>query len=162
MTSALRFPVGEVRVDAMERPVPLLVAEAEDRRHARQRGVPGLRARRIRRFRKPEVRHRGGLEPVLAVEHGAHLASSVRIASAPFPGVGGQLFRQVFGLKAEAFLETEDVRRGFADECHNPLLTLRPGVLAIFRRAVADVERHDRQRAIGLFRADAIRGHQRG
>ena len=71
---------------------------------------------------------------------------------------------QLLELERQALLQGEDIGRGGADALGHQRAPMRPGVVAILGRAVADVERHHSELGgiggIGCIAMRAAGGHE--
>src|SRR5262245_56408260 len=121
----------------------LLVAQLDPRDDPCECRVPAFASGDVRRLAEPEVPANQFLESLGAEEHGRHLPRFLSIiATRAEMFVSLEMFGDVVSLKVERLLCAEQIGIECSDRLDKKLAPLRPVVLAVVRRAIADVEAH--------------------
>ena len=140
-------PAALVRVDVRAREDQFSIAEtiAEPHPSARARPpvvVPGHAVRDLGRLRQPEQTGRTQIETLGPEEAAVRLHRAPLIAKLAEAGVFGETAGDLVELRGGRLLESDEIRCALANRVDDEATTMEPGLAAIGRLVVADVERH--------------------
>src|SRR4029453_11950662 len=130
-----------------EEPASIAIDETRPGADTRDVVSPRLRGRHRGSIREPESAGLGDAKPVLPKKYGSKLATRPSIIAADSDGgvarSGGDDF---IDLEVERLLQPDEIGILLTDQIEQHCSASSPLVLAVFGRAVADVERHHRER----------------
>jgi len=133
----------QVSIEDIERFAGIVLDEPGPSADAHAGVAPVTRAGDFRRIGKPESPGLGHSETVCSIQNRRVFAvDSAVLAGNSDLAVRRQRLADLVDLETQRLLQTHDVAALFADDVEGHFLAVRPAILAVIGRAVANVETH--------------------